>query len=49
MTSKRNYRRNLSEVEAVEELRRCVGTQFDPDLVEVFSIAVFDQKTAVFQ
>ena len=49
MTSRRNYRRNLSEVEAVEELRRCVGTQFDPDLVEVFAIAVFDQKTAVFQ
>lgn len=48
MTSKRNYRRNLTEVEAVEELRRCSGTQFDPQLVEVFAVAVFEQKTAVF-
>ncbi|MCL7488181.1 MAG: response regulator [Desulfobulbaceae bacterium] len=48
MTSKRNYRRNLTEMEAVEELRRCAGTQFDPDLVEVFATAVFDKKTTVF-
>lgn len=46
MTSRRNYRRNLTVVEAVEELRRCSGTQFDPDLVEVFATAVFDQKVA---
>ncbi len=37
MTSRRNYRRNMSTLEAVEELRRCVDTQFDPDLVEEFA------------
>lgn len=49
MTSRRNYRRNLTEIEAVEELRRCAGTQFDSELVEVFAGAVFNQKIAVVQ
>ncbi|WP_035274061.1 HD domain-containing phosphohydrolase [Desulfogranum japonicum] len=37
MTSRRNYRKNLSTQEAVEELRRCGGTHFDPELVEIFA------------
>jgi len=36
MTSKRPYRAPLSSKEAVQELKRCSGTQFDPKLVEVF-------------
>ena len=40
MTSLRNYRRNLSTVDAVVELRRCAVTQFDPDLVEAFAGAI---------
>jgi len=36
MTSARPYRPPLSHEEAAAELRRCSGTQFDPQCVEVF-------------
>ncbi|MCL6611633.1 MAG: PAS domain S-box protein [Peptococcaceae bacterium] len=36
MTSFRPYRKAMTRREAVEELRRCAGTQFDPNLVPVF-------------
>ncbi len=37
MTSERGYKdRRLTEQEAVQELIKCSGTQFDPQLVEVF-------------
>jgi len=36
MTSGRPYRKALSPEEALAEIRRCAGTQFDPELVEVF-------------
>lgn len=36
MTSKRTYRTNLTLEEAVEELKRGKGTQFDPELVDAF-------------
>lgn len=37
MTSFRNYRRNMNMEEAVEELKRCAGTQFDKEIVTVFT------------
>jgi diguanylate cyclase (GGDEF)-like protein len=40
MTSDRPYRSGMSEELAVEELRRCAGTQFDPAVVEAFCAAV---------
>ena len=36
MTVGRPYREPLSEAEALVELRRCAGTQFDPRVVEEF-------------
>jgi response regulator RpfG family c-di-GMP phosphodiesterase len=36
MTSDRAYRRALRHVVAVAEIERCVGTQFDPELAELF-------------
>ena len=34
MTSDRSYRKALPRAEAVAELRKCSGTQFDPRVVE---------------
>jgi len=36
MTAQRPYRRRMEVSEAVRELRRCSGTKFDPDIVELF-------------
>ncbi|MGZ8693239.1 MAG: HD-GYP domain-containing protein [Gaiellaceae bacterium] len=36
MTSKRAYRAALSVDQALTELRRCSGTQFDPELAQTF-------------
>ncbi len=36
ITSPRPYRKQLSIQEALNELKRCAGTQFDPKLVDVF-------------
>ncbi len=46
MTSDRPYRRTMSRQEAIAELQRCSGTQFDPKIVEA-AVRVFTaQETA---
>jgi HD-GYP domain-containing protein (c-di-GMP phosphodiesterase class II) len=36
MTSDRPYRQALSHEEAVAEVERCAGTQFDPQVARAF-------------
>jgi len=36
MTSNRSYRKGLPHEVAVEEIKNCAGTQFDPSIIEVF-------------
>jgi hypothetical protein len=36
MTSERPYRKAKTKLEAIQESKRCSGTQFDPELVNVF-------------
>ena len=36
MTSGRPYRRRSPPTDALEEIERCAGTQFDPEVVDAF-------------
>jgi len=36
MTSERSYRKALCKDEAIKELKRCSGTQFDSEIVDIF-------------
>lgn len=42
MTTNRSYRKAMTRAQAIEELRRCSGDQFDPDVVEAL-IRVIDR------
>lgn len=42
MTSKRNYRKNMSMEQALIELEKCSGTQFDKTMVDYFSRSIVD-------
>ena len=44
MTSNRAYRRALSHEVAIQELKRCSGTQFDPTIVEAFLAAIHHHR-----
>jgi diguanylate cyclase (GGDEF)-like protein/PAS domain S-box-containing protein len=44
MVSARPYRAPLTSVQALAELRRCAGAQFDPDVVNVFSAVLAERE-----
>jgi diguanylate cyclase (GGDEF)-like protein/PAS domain S-box-containing protein len=44
MTNDRPYRKALSKKEAIEELKKCSGSQFDPHLVKRFIPLVNDEE-----
>jgi len=44
MVTERSYRKTFSKEEAVEELKRNAGTQFDPEIVKIFVEMVAPQE-----
>ena len=46
MTTVRSYSDALTIAEALEELKRGAGTQFDPNLVEIFNSAIQSTSAA---
>jgi len=46
MTSDRPYRKARSKMEAIEELKRCAGSAFDPKVVNAF-LEVLDEQSTV--
>jgi diguanylate cyclase (GGDEF)-like protein/PAS domain S-box-containing protein len=44
MVSDRPYRAPLTSVQALAELRRCAGTQFDPEVVDVFGEVLAERE-----
>ena len=45
MTSGRPYRQAMPQAEAIRELKRCVGSQFDPKIVEAFCQVLAAEET----
>jgi putative nucleotidyltransferase with HDIG domain len=43
MTSERVYRRRVAPTEAIVELKRCAGTQFDPEIVDAIAEEIGEQ------
>ena len=42
MISERPYKRAIEPARALQELRRCANTQFDPDVVDAFGLVLLD-------
>ena len=49
MTSPKAYREIMSKKEAIEELIRCSGTQFDPQITEIFINKVLNHNVVEFK
>ena len=49
MTKDRSYRAGMAGEEALNELRRCAGSQFDPAVVDAFEVAVRERVVAASQ
>jgi len=47
MTSDRPYRKALSKSESISELKRCSGSQFDPEIIPVFIEVLEDDRQNV--
>jgi two-component system cell cycle response regulator len=47
MTTQRPYQRAMDPAQALQELRRCASTQFDPDVVEAFGLVLLDDAVLV--
>jgi diguanylate cyclase (GGDEF)-like protein/PAS domain S-box-containing protein len=48
MVSDRPYRAPLTSVQALGELRRCAGSQFDPEVIDVFCEVLADRERRLF-
>jgi len=48
MTSDRPYRKRMSKKDAIDELKRYKGSQFDPDIVDVF-IKLLAEEPKIFK
>ena len=49
MTADRPYRKTMSSAEAVAELQRCAGSQFDPAVVEVFISVLYSGERSIIE
>ena len=46
MTTNRPYRKAMPKEKALQEIKKCSGTQFDPNIVDIFFKIVSEEETA---